>query len=190
MLHFFFNEGFPNCVLTLALTHLRKAELEADAGSKPRLNSAPRFILKLLSSSWILIVYIIYFLNRTDPGHWRCIDCIGVCISGVEYCRWILHGTVVFYITLFTFTVFLDDQETELENEDLMLQTFYLEKYINTRDGVPDDLKKKFNRLSKLEKRNHDLGNTILRRTARSISGRSWSIIWTRGGESQSLVPI
>ena len=59
-----------------------------------------------------------------------------------------------------------------MNNENLMLQTFYLEKYINTIDGLPDDFKKKFNPMSKLEKRNYDLGNTILRRTARSISRR------------------
>ena len=59
-----------------------------------------------------------------------------------------------------------------MENEDSLMDTFYLEEYLNTIDGLPDDLKKNFDKMLKLEKRNHDLGNTILRRIARSISGR------------------
>ena len=48
-----------------------------------------------------------------------------------------------------------------MENEDSLMDTFYLEDYLNTIDGLPDDLKKNFDKMLKLEKRNHDLTNNI-----------------------------
>ena len=48
-----------------------------------------------------------------------------------------------------------------MENEDSLMDTFYLEEYLNTIDGLPDDLKKNFDKMLKLEKRNHDLTDNI-----------------------------
>ena len=48
-----------------------------------------------------------------------------------------------------------------MENEGSFKDTFYLEEYLNTIDGLPDDLKKNFDKMLKLEKRNHDLTDNI-----------------------------
>ena len=42
------------------------------------------------------------------------------------------------------------------------MKTFYLEEYLNTINGLPDDLKKNFDKMLKLEQKNNDLTNDVV----------------------------
>ena len=48
-----------------------------------------------------------------------------------------------------------------MENKGARMKTFYLDEYLNTINGLPDDLKKNFEKMLKLEQRNNDLTNDI-----------------------------
>ena len=48
-----------------------------------------------------------------------------------------------------------------MENKGAKMKTFYLEEYLNTINGLPDDLKKNFDKMLKLEQKNNDLTNDI-----------------------------
>ena len=48
-----------------------------------------------------------------------------------------------------------------MENKGAKMKTYYLEEYLNTINGLPDDLKKNFDKMLKLEQRNNDITNEI-----------------------------
>ena len=48
-----------------------------------------------------------------------------------------------------------------MESKGAKMKTFYLEEYLNTINGLPDDLKKNFDKMLKLEQKNNDLTNDI-----------------------------
>ena len=48
-----------------------------------------------------------------------------------------------------------------MENKGAKMKTYYLEEYLNTINGLPEDLKKNFDKMLKLEQKNNDLTNDI-----------------------------
>ena len=48
-----------------------------------------------------------------------------------------------------------------MDNKGAKMKTYYLEEYLNTINGLPDDLKKNFDKMLKLEQRNNDITNEI-----------------------------
>ena len=49
----------------------------------------------------------------------------------------------------------------KMDNKGAKMKTYYLEEYLNTINGLPDDLKKNFDKMLKLEQRNNDITNEI-----------------------------